>query len=113
MKLFKGKKLLLKNITTASGLIGRFMGLMGKKSIPADHAMYFPACNSIHTYFMKMPIDVIMLDGKGRVVFTRESMMPWKIAFCSRAKDTIEMRSGNMRRLGLAIGDILTAKNRS
>jgi uncharacterized membrane protein (UPF0127 family) len=113
VKLFKGKKLLLKNITTASGLFGRFMGLMGKKSIPADYAMYFPACNSIHTYFMKMPIDVIMLDSKGRVVFTRESMMPWKIAACFRAKDTIEMRSGNVRRLGLAIGDILTAKNRS
>ena len=110
MRLFSGKEIISDNIKTASGFMDRFMGLMGQKSISEDLVMYFPACNSIHTYFMKIPIDVIMLDRKGQIVFIRENVVPWNMAFCFMAKDTIEMKSGAIRRFELKIGGTLTIK---
>lgn len=110
MKLFKGKKLLFKSVHIAAGFMDRFLGLMGKTSVPGSGAMYFPSCNSIHTYFMKIPIDVIMLDSKGRVVFMRENMGPWRMAMCSKAKDTMEMKAGNIKALKLKPDDVLSMK---
>lgn len=45
----------------------RFMGFMGKKRI--DYALLFDRCNSIHTFFMKCPIDVLMCDCDNRILY--------------------------------------------
>lgn len=45
----------------------RLMGFMFKKSI--DYALLFDRCNSIHTFFMKCNIDVIMCDNNNIVLF--------------------------------------------
>ncbi len=87
------------------------MGLMGRESIPAGYSMYFKDCNSIHTYFMKMPIDVIMLDAGGKIVFVRENMAPWTMSFCLKAKDTLEMNTGDIKRMKLKIKDQLKIQN--
>lgn len=44
----------------------RFMGFMGKKNI--NNALLFDKCNSIHTFFMKDNIDVIMCDSDNIVL---------------------------------------------
>jgi hypothetical protein len=111
MKIFKEKKQILGSVHPATGFIERFIGLLGKKSIPPGYAMYFPDCNSIHTYFMKMPIDVIMLDSGGKIVFVRENMAPWKTAVCLKAKTTLEMKAGEIRRMGLKVEDQLKIQN--
>ena len=62
-------KLVYKNkdieLIECKSFYSRFMGFMGKKSI--DNALLFNRCNSIHTFFMKENIDVIMCD-KNNVV---------------------------------------------
>ena len=45
----------------------RFMGFMGKKNI--DYALYFGRCNSIHTFFMKENIDVIMCSQDETIMY--------------------------------------------
>lgn len=45
----------------------RFMGFMFKKNI--DNALLFDKCNSIHTFFMKENIDVIMCDKDNNILF--------------------------------------------
>lgn len=45
----------------------RFMGFMFKKKI--DNALLFNRCNSIHTFFMKANIDVIMCDKDNKVLY--------------------------------------------
>jgi uncharacterized membrane protein (UPF0127 family) len=84
------------------------MGLMGRKSLPANEAILFPACNSIHTLFMRFPIDVVSLDAKGKVVKVREAMGPWRVTFPSRAvKHTLELRAFQSRKLGIHVGAVL------
>jgi uncharacterized protein len=113
VKIFKGKKQILNNVHEAKGLLERLAGLLGKSAIPKGYAMYFPSCNSIHTCFMKIPIDVIMLDINGRVVFMRGDLRPWKTAVCLLAKDTIEMNAGSIAGLKIEMNDLLTIKRGS
>ncbi len=45
----------------------RFMGFMGKKNI--NYALFFNHCNSIHTFFMKENIDVILCDKDNNILY--------------------------------------------
>lgn len=54
----------------------RFLGLMFQKNF--TQALCFPHCNSIHTFFMKSPILVIMTT-KQNIVVLKKIVNPWKI----------------------------------
>lgn len=69
------------NIVNANSFIKRFKGLMFKKNI--NYGVLFKKCNSIHTFFMLEPIDIVVLiDNK---VSTIKSITPWKI-YISKSK---------------------------
>ncbi len=64
MKLiYQNKTLNLINCTT---FFPRLIGLMGQTNI--NHALIFPHCNSVHTFFMKQNIDIIMCDDNYNIV---------------------------------------------
>ncbi len=54
----------------------RLLGNMFKNDI-ID--MCFPKCNSIHTFFMKKPIDVFMTDKNNKILYIYKSLKPYKI----------------------------------
>jgi len=58
--------------------IDRFMGLMFKKQITP---LCFPKCNSIHTFFMLKPIDIIMTDKNNKVIYIYRNLKPFRIIF--------------------------------
>ncbi len=60
------------NIIIANTLHKRLTGLMGVKNI--DYGMFFPKCNSIHTYFMKENIDIVGLDENNMVIYKYENL---------------------------------------
>ena len=73
----------------------RAMGLMGKRRLAAGHGMLFPHCRSIHTCFMRFPLDVIFLDGENRPVKIIRNLKPWRMARGgSRARSVLEVQSG-------------------
>lgn len=55
----------------------KFKGFMFKKNI--NFAIYFPNTNSIHTFFMKEAIDVIMTDKNFKILYIFKSVKPNKI----------------------------------
>lgn len=55
----------------------RLLGNCFKKEI--TEILIFPKCNSIHTFFMKIPIDVIILDKNKKVIYIKKKLKPWKI----------------------------------
>lgn len=55
----------------------RLKGFMFTKSI--DKALLFDRCNSIHTFFMKENIDVIMCDKDNMVLFFYNDLSKNKI----------------------------------
>lgn len=50
----------------------RLFGLMFKKNI--DYALLFKKCNSIHTFFMKENIDIVMTDKNNKIIFIKKNM---------------------------------------
>ena len=47
-------------------------------------------CRSIHTFFMKEPIDVAFVSRGGKVVRAERGLPPHRMAVCARADFTIE-----------------------
>ena len=64
-------------IKTCNNIFNRFLGLMFKKNI--DYGLCFPKCNSIHTFFMKVSIDVIMTDKNYKILYIFNNLKPNKI----------------------------------
>ena len=65
MKLIINNKYI--DIYECKRFLERLKGFMFKKKI--DHAIFFNKCNSIHTFFMKSNIDVIMCDKNYKVLY--------------------------------------------
>ena len=61
---YKDKKI---EIIECNTFFSRFKGFMLKKRI--EHAILFNNCNSIHTFFMRANIDVIMCDKNNNVLY--------------------------------------------
>ena len=67
-KLVRGGEVLTNRVVRASAFFERLIGLLGKKEIAANEALWLTRCCSIHTFFMKFPIDIIFLNRKGKVI---------------------------------------------
>ncbi|MFB0918670.1 MAG: DUF192 domain-containing protein [Clostridiaceae bacterium] len=96
-KILKNEKngaVVLKELKIASTFWSRFMGLMGK--IPAiDEGLLIKPCNSIHCFFMKVPIDVLFIDDENIVVKKIDSMKPWRVSpIVLGSKAVIEANAG-------------------
>lgn len=75
MKLiYNNKNIDIKDCDT---FFSRLKGFMFKKKI--DSALLFNKCNSIHTFFMKQNIDVIMCDKDNNVIYYYNDLKKNKI----------------------------------
>lgn len=101
-------KVLASQCSIAESYFSRFLGLMGRKSIPAEEAICFPRCNSIHTFFMRFPIDVILVGADGKVLELIESLKPWRMLLPRKGvKHVIEMQALRVREAGVQEGSQL------
>jgi hypothetical protein len=86
----------------------RFLGLMGKTNLaPGDALLIIPGA-SIHTFFMRFPIDVLFLDRHDRVVGMRVAMLPNRpYAGARGARYIIELPPETLPPTGTSLGDQL------
>jgi uncharacterized membrane protein (UPF0127 family) len=84
----------------------RFRGLMLAPALPPGEALWLPACASVHTAFVRQPIDLLFLRGR-QIVRVSAHVAPWRIVICPGADSVIEMTAGEASRLGLAAGQSL------
>ncbi len=54
----------------------RFLGLMGRTQLEAGQALLIYPEWSIHTFFMRFPIDVLFLNVEQQVIGLRVAMPP-------------------------------------
>ena len=91
---FKGVFPALTHLEVADTFWKRAIGLMGRKKLAAGWGFLILRCNSIHTCFMRFPIDAIFLDQDYRVVKVVRGVKPWRMAWGGRqAKSVMEVRS--------------------
>lgn len=62
----------------ANNIIDRLTGLIGKHQA---HGLLIKTRFGIHTFFLKFPIDVVVLDGEGSVVKLQKHLKPHRLFF--------------------------------
>jgi uncharacterized protein len=84
-------------------------GLLGRASLPPGEGILLRPAGSVHTFFMRFPIDVVFLDKEERVVGIEPAVPPWRTAGRRGAKAVVELAAGECDRRGLRVGDRLLA----
>ncbi len=86
----------------ATSYRARTTGLLGRDSL--DGALLLSPANSVHTFRMRMPIDVAYLDRRLRVLAVR-TMPPGRLGRPRlRARHVLEAEAGAMKGWGLRVG---------
>lgn len=65
------------DIIDCKTFIQRLKGFMFQKNI--NNALLFKKCNSVHTFFMKTNIDIIMCNNNDEILFFYKNVKPNKI----------------------------------
>jgi uncharacterized protein len=92
----------------ATSFASRFRGLMGAARLPSGSGLLLPRTSSVHTHFMRFPVDVVFLDAEWRIVSVVQGLRPWRFAAAKAASSVLELPAGDCGRLGLAEGDVLS-----
>jgi uncharacterized membrane protein (UPF0127 family) len=81
---------------------------MGRSSLPPGEALLIRPCSSVHSFFMRFPIDVVFLDREGVVLKVYAPLRPWRASTWVRgARQALEMPAGTLARTGTSVGDTL------
>ncbi len=95
------------NIKWANSFCTRLFGLVRKPELKFDEGLLLSPCNSIHTFGMKFPIDVVFISATGIVTRCVCHLPPRRVAMDRRANHVLELRAGSIQCLALNYGDQL------
>src|ERR1041385_3301979 len=90
--------------TVAATSLRRMKGLLGRSGLSPDEGMWIRPASSVHTFFMRFPIDVVFLDRDLVVRKVAPSVKPWRMAFARHSRSVLELSAGEAGRRGIAEG---------
>jgi uncharacterized protein len=85
----------------------RRRGLLGRASLSPGEGLWIIPCESVHTLFMRFPIDLIYLDRQRRIKKLRSDVTPWRLSACFSADSVLELAAGTIRASRTEQGDML------
>lgn len=95
-------------VHVADSILGRLVGLLGKRSLQQDAGVWIVPANSIHTIGMLFSFDLVMIDKDFRVVSAMEMVKPFRIVLPKRrAESVIELPRHAIFRSRTEVGDQL------
>ncbi|TVR74988.1 MAG: DUF192 domain-containing protein [Sphaerobacteraceae bacterium] len=96
------------SVEIASSFCQRGRGLMFVSGLDEGAGLIIDPCSSIHTFWMRFPLDVLYMDRESRVVRADSKMKPWRIGpIFTGAKWVIELPPGTISATGTQAGDII------
>jgi uncharacterized protein len=102
-----GGRIVCERCEVANTVVTRARGLLGRKNLPSGAGLLISPGFSIHTLFMRFPIDAVFLDRSGSVVDVVRRLKPWRAATRLRARAVLELPAGEADRLTLRVGERL------
>ena len=87
----------------------RMRGLLGRSGLAQGEGLLLQPAASIHTLFMRFPIDVVFLGRELDVRKVVPEVRPWRFAFGLGSRAVLELPAGECERRGIARGDQLVA----
>ena len=104
---------------TAGSFWAKFMGLMGRPSLPDGEGLWLPGGNGIHMMFMRFPIDAVFVtreDGEGvrRVRSVHRGVRAWTgmVPLITGAHGVLELPVGTIDATRTEVGDRLEVRER-
>jgi hypothetical protein len=106
--------LLAEHLEDGASFWAKFMGLMGRASLPEGSGLWLPGESGIHMLFMRFPIDVVFVSaplddsmGRRRVLSARRAVPPWRgvVWRVGGARGVLELPTGSIEASGTVVGD--------
>ncbi len=95
-------------VTELRGELAKTRGLLGRAG---NGLVYFRTRWGIHTLGLGLSIDVLILDGDGIVVETKENLKPGRLFFWNpRYSRIVELPAGGIKKNHLQKGDKVELK---
>jgi uncharacterized membrane protein (UPF0127 family) len=85
----------------------RNKGLLGRECLSPGEGLWILPCESVHTFWMRFPIDLVYLDRKKRIRKLVSEVRPWRLSGCLTAYSVLELPSGTIRNTQTQRGDTL------
>ncbi len=85
----------------------RRTGLLKHERLYEGEGLWIVPCESVHTFFMKFPIDLVYLDKRRKVRKLRHAVPPWRLSACLTAHSILELPAGTLAQSGTTVGDEL------
>lgn len=85
----------------------RSKGLLGREALAPGEGLWIIPCESVHTFFMCFPIDLVYLDRKNKIKKVRSAVGPWRMSACLSAHSVLELPAGTIRNTHTQPGDVL------
>jgi len=102
----RNSKELSNSVAVADSLLKRMKGLLGKKEMLNGEALWIKPCISVHTFFMKFPIEVVFLNKRNQVIATIRNLQPNRITgFYFKSTSVLEMPAGVLEATDTRVGD--------
>ena len=106
--------ILAEQVEDGASFWAKFIGLMGRRALPAGKGLWLPGENGIHMFFMRFAIDVVFVapplagpSGPRRVLSARRAVPPWRgiVWRVGGAKGVLELPTGAIEASHTAVGD--------
>jgi len=95
-------------VTVADSMVGRLVGLLGKRFLKPDSGVWIVPANAIHTIGMLFAFDLVLIDRNFKVVGLRELVRPFKITRPNfRAESVLELPAHTIFKSRTELGDQL------
>ncbi len=85
----------------------RRVGLLKHSGLDDGAGLWIVPCESVHTFFMKFPIDLVYLDREKKVRAVVRRLVPWRVSMCLAAHSILELPPGTIDRTNTQKGDQL------
>jgi uncharacterized protein len=85
----------------------RRKGLLGRDCLLPGEGLWIAPCESVHTFFMRFPIDLVYLDRKLKVKKVRHSVGAWRFSACLSAFSVLELPAGTAKAARTERGDTM------
>ena len=89
-----GGEIVCENCEVADTPLRRMRGLLGRSGLEPGQGMLFRPAGSIHTMFMRFPLDVLFCDLDLVVLGVEHDLKPWRTAGRKGAKVVVELPVG-------------------
>lgn len=100
--------IICKDLKACVSFSDRMLGLLSFRN---PRNLLFFTRFGIHTFFLKEPIDVLVLNAGFQVVFLKSGLKPYRFFFWDPGyKTVLELLPGSINKFGIRKGDTLTLR---